>query len=68
MLKKKSAAKASQGARGGSPLAALLCTVALTLTTATLATWAQAQSGPLEDLAKFPRASLEILHGKSKKD
>ena len=27
-----------------------------------------AQSGPLEDLANFPRTSLEILHGKSKKD
>lgn len=28
----------------------------------------RAQSGPLEDLSKFPRTSLEILHGKSKKD
>jgi hypothetical protein len=27
-----------------------------------------AQSGPLEDLSNFPRTSLEILHGKSKKD
>ncbi len=27
-----------------------------------------AQSGPLEDLANFPRTTLEILHGKSKKD
>ena len=68
MLKKKSAAKASQGARGGSPLAALLCTVALTLTTATLGTRAQAQSGPLEDLAKFPHTSVDVLRGKSKKD
>jgi uncharacterized membrane protein (UPF0127 family) len=29
---------------------------------------ARAQSGPLEDLSNFPRTSLEILHGKSKKD
>jgi uncharacterized membrane protein (UPF0127 family) len=28
----------------------------------------RAQSGPLEDLANFPRTTLEILHGKSKKD
>ena len=77
MLKKKSALPAaralqaaltSQGARAWSPLAALLCTVALTLTTATLATRAQAQSGPLEDLAQFPHTSLDILRGKSKKD
>jgi uncharacterized membrane protein (UPF0127 family) len=27
-----------------------------------------AQSGPLEDLANFPRTTLEILHGKSKKE
>jgi hypothetical protein len=47
---------------------ALLCTVALTLTTTTLATRAQAQSGPLEELAQFPHTSLEILRGKSKKD
>ena len=33
--------------------------------------WAQslwAQSGPLEDLAKFPHSSLKVLHGKKKKD
>jgi hypothetical protein len=36
--------------------------------TATVATRALAQSGPLEDLAQFPRTSVEILHGKSKKD
>ena len=61
----------SRGARHSqtaSPLLAMFCTVAVTLITATLATRAQAQSGPLEDLAKFPRTSLEILHGKSKKD
>jgi uncharacterized protein len=28
----------------------------------------RAQSGPLEDLSKFPRSALEILHGKSKKE
>jgi len=28
----------------------------------------RAQSGPLEDLSAFPRTSLEILHGKKKKD
>ena len=27
-----------------------------------------AQSGPLEDLSSFPRTTLAILHGKSKKD
>jgi len=54
--------------QAASPLLAMLCTVALTLVTATVATRALAQSGPLEDLAKFPRTSLEILHGKSKKD
>jgi hypothetical protein len=34
----------------------------------TLATLGHAQSGPLEDLANFPRTALEVLHGKSKKD
>jgi uncharacterized membrane protein (UPF0127 family) len=74
MLKNKSALQAanpvrgSSPSRGASPLLAMFCTVALTLGTATLATRALAQSGPLEDLAKFPRTSLEILHGKSKKD
>jgi uncharacterized protein len=80
MLKNKSASKAArplQGAnplqaaspsRGASPLLAMLYTVVLAVTTATLATRAQAQSGPLEDLAQFPRTSVEILHGKSKKD
>lgn len=38
------------------------------LFTATLATTLYAQSGPLEDLSKFPQATLEILHGKKKKD
>jgi uncharacterized membrane protein (UPF0127 family) len=31
-------------------------------------TAAFAQSGPLEDIAQFPHTSVEILHGKSKKD
>jgi uncharacterized protein len=64
-------AKSEGGARpsrGASPLMAMFCTVALTLVTATVATRALAQSGPLEDLAQFPRSSVEILHGKSKKD
>jgi uncharacterized protein len=64
-------AKCEGGARpsrGASPLLAMLCNVALTLVTATVATRALAQSGPLEDLAQFPRTSVEILHGKSKKD
>ena len=65
MVKNKSAL---QAARAASPLLAMLCTVALTLVTATVATRALAQSGPLEDLAQFPRTSVEILHGKSKKD
>jgi uncharacterized protein len=47
------------------PLFAMLCACALTLTLASLA---RAQSGPLEDLSNFPRTSLEVLHGKSKKD
>ena len=65
MLKNKSALQAARASR---PLLAILCAVALTLITATVATRALGQSGPLEDLAKFPRTSLEILHGKSKKD
>jgi uncharacterized protein len=80
MLKNKSALQAAQPSkaaqpllaaspsRAARPLLAMLCTVALTLMTATFATRAEAQSGPLEDLAKFPRTSVEILHGKSKKD
>jgi uncharacterized membrane protein (UPF0127 family) len=47
------------------PLLSTLCVFALILTTATLS---HAQSGPLEDLSNFPRTTLEILHGKSKKD
>jgi uncharacterized protein len=54
--------------RGASPILTTLCTVALTVVAATIATRALAQSGPLEDLAQFPRTSVEILHGKSKKD
>ena len=46
------------------PLFALVCVCALAL----LVSLARAQSGPLEDLSNFPRTSLEILHGKSKKD
>ena len=63
MLKNKSAVQAARK---------MMHAVALTLATATLlatlATRAEAQSGPLEDLGKFPHTSLEILHGKSKKD
>jgi uncharacterized protein len=62
MLKNKSTVQAAR------MMWATACAVALTLTTATWATRAQAQSGPLEDLGKFPHTSLEILHGKSKKD
>jgi uncharacterized membrane protein (UPF0127 family) len=46
------------------PLFTLVCACALFLVLAR----AYAQSGPLEDLSNFPRTSLEILHGKSKKD
>jgi flagellin-like protein len=64
-------ARPSQAAslsRGASPILTTLCTVALTVIGAAIATRAEAQSGPLEDLAQFPRTSVEILHGKSKKD
>jgi len=47
------------------PLFAMLCGLTLVLGAATLT---RAQSGPLEDLANFPRTAVEILHGKSKKD
>jgi uncharacterized protein len=56
------AAQPSQAAR---PLVATLYAIALLLTSVSLS---HAQSGPLEDLSNFPRTSLEILHGKSKKD
>src|ERR1700731_2695751 len=56
MLKKKSPA-------AGPLLAALYA-----LLTLAAATVGRAQSGPLEDLANFPRTSLEILHGTSRKD
>ncbi len=63
MLDQKPAASASRTA---------LARVLLGLVTAILCLAAMprghAQSGPLEDLAKFPRASLEILHGKKKND
>lgn len=49
----------------GRPLFAMLCALTLVLGGATLV---RAQSGPLEDLSHFPRTTLEILHGKSKKD
>jgi uncharacterized membrane protein (UPF0127 family) len=42
-----------------------LCAIALLLAAIAVS---HAQSGPLEDLANFPRTTLEILHGKSKKD
>ena len=57
MLKKKSPA--------AGPLLAVLCALTLTLAAATIG---RAQSAPLEDLANFPRTSLEILRGTSKKD
>src|SRR5262249_16976683 len=47
------------------PLFAMLCGLTLVLGGATLS---RAQSGPLEDLSNFPRTTVEILHGKSKKD
>ena len=47
------------------PLFAMLCVATLVLGAATIG---YSQSGPLEDLSNFPRATLEILHGKSKKD
>jgi uncharacterized membrane protein (UPF0127 family) len=47
------------------PVWATLCALALALTTATIS---QAQSGPLEDLAQFPRITVEILHGKKRQD
>ena len=50
-------------ARG--PLFAMLCAATLVLGAATVG---YAQSGPLEDLSNFPRATLQILHGKSRKD
>jgi uncharacterized membrane protein (UPF0127 family) len=62
MQKNKSSAPC--GVQALRPLFALVCVCALAL----LVSLARAQSGPLEDLANFPRTSLEILHGKSKKD
>jgi uncharacterized membrane protein (UPF0127 family) len=49
----------------GTPLFAILCGLTLVLGAATIG---RAQSGPLEDLSNFPRTSLQILHGKDKKD
>jgi len=46
-------------------LLATLCTCALTLSVTKVG---RTQSGPLEDLATFPRATVEILRGKKKKD
>jgi uncharacterized membrane protein (UPF0127 family) len=46
------------------PLLATLCAFTLTLTAAPRS---PAQSGPLEDLAKFPRTTVEVLNGKSTK-
>jgi uncharacterized protein len=47
------------------PLLAMLCGLTLVLGVANLS---RAQSAPLEDLSNFPRTTLEILHGKSKKE
>lgn len=49
----------------GRPIVAMLCALAFVLGVATVS---HAQSGPLEDLSNFPRTTLEILHGKDKKD
>jgi hypothetical protein len=49
----------------GRSLFAILCAATLVLGAATVG---YTQSGPLEDLANFPRTTLEILHGKSKKE
>jgi uncharacterized protein len=46
-------------------LVSTLCAAALALSAATIG---RAQDGPIEDLATFPTTSLDILHGKSKKD
>jgi uncharacterized membrane protein (UPF0127 family) len=63
MLKNSSpAGRPLQAAR---PLFVTLCAIAFLLATIAVS---HAQSGPLEDLANFPRTSLQILHGKSKKD
>jgi uncharacterized membrane protein (UPF0127 family) len=47
------------------PLFAILCAATLVLGVATVG---YSQSGPLEDLANFPRTQLEIRHGKDKKN
>ena len=69
MQKNKSSApcgvQAPRGVQPLRPLFALVWACALALTVVSLV---HAQSGPLEDLSNFPRTSLEILHGKSKKD
>ena len=69
MLKKSSlAARPLPGAgplQASSPLFVTFCVIAFLLAAITVS---HAQSGPLEDLANFPRTSLQILHGKSKKD
>jgi hypothetical protein len=49
----------------GRPLLAALCALTLLVGAATIG---RAQSGPLEDLANFPHTSLQILHGKDKKN
>jgi uncharacterized membrane protein (UPF0127 family) len=46
-------------------LRALVLCLALTLCVAPIC---GAQSGPLEDLATFPRTTLNIMHGKTKND
>ena len=61
-------AQSASLSRAARPLLATFCGVVLSVIATTAATRALAQSGPLEDLAQFPRTSVEILHGKSKKD
>jgi uncharacterized protein len=51
------------------PLFRVLCVSGLLLALALAApTAGVAQSGPLQDLATFPRTTLDIMHGKKKSD
>jgi uncharacterized protein len=61
----KNSLQAARPLQAAKPLFVALCAVAFLVTAITVS---HAQSGPLEDLANFPRTSVQILHGKSKKD
>src|SRR5882757_1353665 len=61
----KNSSQAARPLPAARPLFVALCAIAFLPTAITVS---HAQSGPLEDLANFPRTSLEILHGKSKKE